>query len=284
MAAVGGQIEAAQGLADQALALLPEKDAAIRSVVVFTLGGLHFMRGNFSQAAIAFEQAAQEGEAAGNIHVSVPALCALGDMQVKNEQYELAQGTLERALRLGMSSSGNALPLAGGAYMGLAELALAQGEFDTAQQHLDVGFPLAKLWGNPDNLVSGYLTQAQLAIALKTPEFARAAIQKVEEIASQHTLSPGMPENLAATKMQLHSVIADHPLPDTQAQGLIDPLSERELEVLGLMAEGLSNQEIAEKLIVALGTVKAHTSSIYRKFNVRGRTQAVIKGQELDLV
>jgi LuxR family maltose regulon positive regulatory protein len=65
---------------------------------------------------------------------------------------------------------------------------------------------------------------------------------------------------------------------------LIEPLSERELEVLGLMAEGRSNAEIAEQLVVALGTVKAHTSSIYRKLDVRGRTEAVVKASELGLM
>ena len=58
------------------------------------------------------------------------------------------------------------------------------------------------------------------------------------------------------------------------AQGL-EPLSERELEVLGLIADGLTNQEIGDKLIVTVGTVKSHTHSIYTKFGVKNRTQAV---------
>ena len=284
MAAVQGQIDVAQGFADQALSLLTNEDAAIRSVVVFTMGGLHFMRGNFSQAAAAFERAAQEGEAAGNIHVSVPALCALGDMQVKNEQYELAQIILERALRLGTGNSGKPLPLAGAAYLGLAELTLAQGKLEATRKYLDIGLPLAELWGNPDNLVSGYLTLAQLEMACSNLDAADLAIQKAEDIADQHTLSPGMPENLTVTKRQLQTVKDGASSPVFQTQILIDPLSDRELEVLRLMSEGFSNQEIAEKLIIALGTVKAHSSSIYRKLDVRGRTQAVIRGQELGLL
>ena len=50
------------------------------------------------------------------------------------------------------------------------------------------------------------------------------------------------------------------------------------------MAEGCSNAEIAAELIIALGTVKAHTSSIYRKLEVRGRTEAVIKAGQLGLL
>ncbi len=61
-------------------------------------------------------------------------------------------------------------------------------------------------------------------------------------------------------------------------------LSDRELEVLRLIAAGQSNEEIAERLIISLGTVKAHTSNIYRKLDVRGRAQAVVKARELNLV
>ena len=61
-------------------------------------------------------------------------------------------------------------------------------------------------------------------------------------------------------------------------------LSDRELEVLRLIAIGQSNEEIAERLIISLGTVKAHTSNIYRKLDVRGRAQAIVKARELNLV
>lgn len=52
-------------------------------------------------------------------------------------------------------------------------------------------------------------------------------------------------------------------------------LSKRELEVLNLMAEGLSNQEIAEKLFVSLNTIKTHNSKLFEKMEVKRRTQAV---------
>jgi LuxR family maltose regulon positive regulatory protein len=67
-------------------------------------------------------------------------------------------------------------------------------------------------------------------------------------------------------------------------QPLIEPLSERELEVLRLIAEGLSNQAIAQRFVLSVGTVKAHTASIYRKLNVTSRTQAVARARELKLM
>ena len=68
------------------------------------------------------------------------------------------------------------------------------------------------------------------------------------------------------------------------AQALVEPLTERELEVLRLIAAGLSNQEIAHELVIALSTVKSHVNHVYGKLGVKSRTQAVARARELDLV
>jgi len=65
---------------------------------------------------------------------------------------------------------------------------------------------------------------------------------------------------------------------------LVEPLSQRELEVLHLMALGRTNQEIAGQLIVAPGTVKAHTASIFRKLDVANRTEAVTRARQLGIL
>ncbi len=67
-------------------------------------------------------------------------------------------------------------------------------------------------------------------------------------------------------------------------QALVEPLSRRELEVLQLMALGRTNQEIARQLIVAPGTIKAHTASIYRKLDVANRTEAVARARQLGIL
>jgi len=64
---------------------------------------------------------------------------------------------------------------------------------------------------------------------------------------------------------------------------LVDPLSARELEVLHLIAEGLSNDAIAQKLFLSTGTVKVHLKHIYGKLDVNSRTQAVARLRELNL-
>jgi LuxR family maltose regulon positive regulatory protein len=68
------------------------------------------------------------------------------------------------------------------------------------------------------------------------------------------------------------------------AQSMIEPLSRRELEVLHLMAQGLSNQEMCERLFLALDTVKGHNRKIFGKLQVQRRTEAVARARELGLL
>ena len=65
---------------------------------------------------------------------------------------------------------------------------------------------------------------------------------------------------------------------------LVDPLSERELEILRLIAQGASNREIAGTLFLAEGTVKNHVTNILGKLEVRDRTQAALKAKENSLI
>src|SRR6266516_1149057 len=72
--------------------------------------------------------------------------------------------------------------------------------------------------------------------------------------------------------------------PPPPAQRMFEPLSPRELEVLHLMAAGLSNQEMCERLFLALSTVKGHNRTIFGKLGVQRRTEAVARARELGLV
>jgi LuxR family maltose regulon positive regulatory protein len=71
---------------------------------------------------------------------------------------------------------------------------------------------------------------------------------------------------------------------ETDQSFLIEPLSERELEVLQLITEGMSNREIAEILIISTGTAKTHVHNLCGKLGVRNRTEAAMKAKELHLV
>jgi LuxR family maltose regulon positive regulatory protein len=76
---------------------------------------------------------------------------------------------------------------------------------------------------------------------------------------------------------------ADLP-PASPAQSLSEPLSQRELEVLHLIAQGLSNREISERLFLALDTVKGHNRKIFGKLHVQRRTEAIARARALSLL
>jgi LuxR family maltose regulon positive regulatory protein len=68
------------------------------------------------------------------------------------------------------------------------------------------------------------------------------------------------------------------------AARLPEPLSERELEVLQLIAAGNTNRRIATELFVSVGTVKTHLNNLYRKLDAHSRTQALARARELNLL
>ena len=99
-----------------------------------------------------------------------------------------------------------------------------------------------------------------------------------------------MPPDLAIS-LAIQALQADGPALRDAAQSappgnttLIEPLSERELEVLRLIGAGFSNTEIAQKLYLAMGTVKVHARNIYGKLGVGSRTQAIAQAHKLNLL
>lgn len=91
--------------------------------------------------------------------------------------------------------------------------------------------------------------------------------------------------SVAAKVVAEYIRLADAPYARERAnQALVEPLSDRELEILRLVATGASNKEIAATLVIAEGTVKNHVTNILGKLGVRDRTQAALKVKELGLV
>ncbi|WP_343073271.1 LuxR C-terminal-related transcriptional regulator [Pyxidicoccus fallax] len=99
--------------------------------------------------------------------------------------------------------------------------------------------------------------------------------------ASQRKLSHGLPSRYAARFQDVLSVGADGPPELVEAPSApLEPLTERELQMLKLLAQGLSNQEISERSNVALSTTKWHLRNVFAKLDVTTRTAAIVKAQE----
>jgi LuxR family transcriptional regulator, maltose regulon positive regulatory protein len=107
-----------------------------------------------------------------------------------------------------------------------------------------------------------------------SPHFIRLNLKNV---------SPGTGQAEAEVEVDLPE---DKQLPHSSfnQEGLLEPLSSREIEILALMANGLSNAEIAARLYLSPNTLKSHTQNIYGKLDVHSRVQAVNKARELNLI
>jgi LuxR family maltose regulon positive regulatory protein len=129
------------------------------------------------------------------------------------------------------------------------------------------------------------------ALALAEPEgFIRTFVdegQPMERLlyeALSQGISPDYVQRLLAAFPDFDSEQTTSSQKQTSETEWIEPLSERELEVLQLISDGLTNKEIASRLYLSLNTIKAHTRTIYSKLGVNSRTKAVVRGKALGVL
>jgi LuxR family maltose regulon positive regulatory protein len=108
-------------------------------------------------------------------------------------------------------------------------------------------------------------------------------VRLLQQAVSQ-AITPVYATNLLAGFGETESVKVEVEPSAPAALPLIEPLSDREVEVLKLLAAGLSNPEVADELFIAVSTVRSHCKNIYRKLDVHKRWDAVERGRELGLV
>lgn len=222
-------------------------------------------------------------------------------------QVALAQGDLATALRWADQVSGDAdaSPFHPRLDLTQARLLIAQGEKEAAAEQLEASYERAV---GVDWQYGVVETRALQALAAPTPAAAlafladalklaqpegyiRTFVDKGEAMAEllRQASSQGIAPDYAAKLMAAFEAESEGRRPRevpalSPAQPVIEPLSERELEVLRLVAAGLSNRGIANRLTISVGTAKTHVHNIISKLNVRGRTEAVARARDLDLI
>ena len=194
----------------------------------------------------------------------------------------LAQGRIEEAERICRHELALTEELAYADYpafcliqLALADVLRAKKSWDEAESLLHQGLETARRSGHEYYLAQGYLIAARLRHAQGKADQAQENIHQAEQIAAViHN------RFLDGAIAQTREALASKPTP---AQPLVEPLSERELEVLRLICQGKSNQEIADELFLALDTVKRHANNLYGKLGVRRRAQAILEARRLGL-
>jgi LuxR family maltose regulon positive regulatory protein len=185
-------------------------------------------------------------------------------------------------------------------YFAYVRLLLAQSRLEDAQRLLDTMERTASQGERRRKLITVYLLQA---VAHQAAGYTKEAVDRIEkalDLAAPEGYrrafldeGPAIMDLLPRVRhlapdfvsQVLHAAAAKDagpPIPRTQA--LLEPLSERELEILRLIAAGRSNPEIAELLYLSLNTIKWHAKNLYGKLNVGSRIEAVARAQELELL
>jgi LuxR family maltose regulon positive regulatory protein len=254
------------------------------------LARLKLVRGDAAGASVLLAEAAQSAQQ----HSFVTLIPVVAAAQVLTL---LRQGNLVAAVHLAQAHD---LPLS------QARVHLAQGNPSAALAVLESWREQVEVKGWQDEQLKATVLQAlalqaqgekdqavQLlldALVLAEPGgFIRLFVDEGRPMAlllSQAEASGRMPDYIGNLLVVLkaeeqQSADASH---GSSVQPLLEPLSERELEVLRLIAQGLSNQEISERLFLALDTVKGHNRKIFGKLQVERRTEAVARARELGLL
>lgn len=170
--------------------------------------------------------------------------------------------------------------------LGLKALALAMSEQDEAAfEALSTSIQLA----TPGNLMQPYLNQGvPMQQLLKRLRIKRPELTLIEKLLAAFDTSnleqeKGLLVTEAVTQPEVASLDLARLQPRTE-QPLLEPLSERELEVLRLIEAGISNKAIADRLYLSLATVKTHINHLYAKLAVENRVQALARAHSLHLL
>jgi ATP/maltotriose-dependent transcriptional regulator MalT len=273
MALLKGGFEDARSLVEEALDIANDANRPLSSMkqALVLLGYLALVEGNYQEGQRLFEKVLSDSTISAEASLGLAFVaCGLGD-------YSLAR---QRLLKTLQSTSPYRTPAMANLVLPAAALILAhEGEKEPAVGLLALAYhhptsPKGLLEKWP--LLTRFQSEAEVGLSSAVYAAAWARGQAfdfdVVVLALQEQFQLEHPPKSVAISL----IGTDQPL--------VEPLTGRELEVLDLIAAGLTNQEIAEELIIALGTVKAHTSSIYGKLGVRSRTQAVARARELKLL
>jgi LuxR family maltose regulon positive regulatory protein len=197
--------------------------------------------------------------------------CAYWSASLLKARVLVAQERLAEASELLAEVSG-AAEAAGGNHYLIASWILqaitqqAQGRLDQAVTALEPTLALA----GPEGYVRIFIDEGE-----PVAQLLREAVARGIAVDYASRLLEAWAEDTARRGQQMRPPLSNH---------LVEPLSERELQILRLLATGLSNREIGEQLFLAVGTVKKYTSTIYGKLGVHSRTQAVARARDLGLL
>lgn len=165
---------------------------------------------------------------------------------------------------------------------GVQALKILAKNFDFDIILLDVMMPNMNGWETLRNIRQNTLTEHLPVIMLTAVNDEQKMVLGLKNGADDYIVKPFMLPNLLA---RMEAVIRrSKPRAGNNKNFSLQNLTNKEKEVLSMLAKGASNKDIAEKMVVKEVTVKTHLNSIYKKLNVTGRTQAILVAMNSDLI
>jgi LuxR family maltose regulon positive regulatory protein len=177
-----GRLSRAGAMAQEALEQLPEGEFFLRSIAAWNVGISLLLSGEIEAGSQAFEEVARMGLKAGNVLMSVSALCHLAELRMSQAAYREAEGIYRRALQSALDAQGRPLPIGGMALIGLGEISREWNELETATRYVTEGIECTSRWGDFGAL-DGYIAMARIRQAQSDVQGARDSLQKAQRIA-----------------------------------------------------------------------------------------------------
>ncbi|MEZ4735049.1 MAG: LuxR C-terminal-related transcriptional regulator [Caldilineaceae bacterium] len=283
-----GRLEETIHYARQGLPLAPAHNLSLRASALFLMGAAFAQSNDGQSAEPMLREAIAVGIAGGNLYNVMLAYYVLSRIQSAQGMVAEAITTLNTALQIAVPQGQALIPAVGVIYVGLGALQTEPERYIDAIAMLQRGDILTKACFQVDVLLYGWEAQVNLHLAHGNLAAASAVVDGATTWLNQVDLPQGMRQKilhlLHSAYMPSEPRTIDTPMSTAAPQNFVEPLSAREREILHLVVNGLSNQAIADEIIVTVGTVKKHLNNIYGKLGVASRTQAIARGRELGLL
>lgn len=248
-----------------------------RGVAHFQLGAVAVLAGDAAQSVVLLSEAIVLSRQSENLNATLLAGGHLGIAYLILGQLAQAEAVLRETLAEAAARGVPHSPLLAFAQLGLAYLAFARDDSEGAWAATARALAACHETQELGGLRLGFLLLAQVERAAGRTAAAERAEQRARQILAERPV-PAVAAQLARLAQPRRTEAAALPQP------LAEPLSERELAILNLIAEGCKNQEIADRLVISLNTVLYHTKNIYGKLGVNRRTGAVARARDLELL
>jgi LuxR family transcriptional regulator, maltose regulon positive regulatory protein len=270
-----GDVGAAMAAAQDVLAT-EGPDSPWRGIGLAVVGLTDAAHANWDRARMSMEEWSAIGRASSQAVPQISGLAHSAAWSTELGDWDGAASGAEVSLKLAAESGYLEHWICTGAHFARSRLLERDGRLGDAKLQMRRALELAKRGAGPVTTAWLLTHLVRLLVMCDDPAGARMCLDEARAALAGAPDAAGVGEMVAAAGQQLASA--------TRARASDEGLSERELDVLRLLATDLTQREIGQQLYLSFNTVKSHSRSIFRKLGVSGRDEAVARARELELI